>query len=672
MAHNNSSDEIEPQRIESEVGSVNRRTFLGAAAGTGASVTLSSLPNNTTSTSASSDPSPVNHPDAVPHPILENHSEWVELYYKAWEIAESKVQSGTDQNNFVDRYLDEGFNPHIFQWDTCFVMFFAKYANGFVPSIQSLDNFYRNQHENGAICREIRESDGSDFWSQNNPAYTNPPLFAWAEWDYYKYTGDDSRFDRVLPILDEYFHWCKRNRTIPNGMYWWNQLASGMDNSPRPALANEQVGGWIDYTAQQALAAYYIREMAEVACNETLKTKYDNEYQSLKALVNQLCWNESDGLYWDLFVSDGSASQVKTKTAACFWPMIARLTDDKKAKQLVSHLTNVTEFYRPNLFPTLAGDHPEYEWDGGYWRGGIWAPTNMMYVKGLQTMGYEDLATEAAMNHIEEMSQVYQNIQPHTIWENYAPEVDHQGEARPKFVGWSGNGAITFLLENVIGIRVNDPEETIEWRPTLVEQHGIKNLKLGDATVNLVAEARNPGETVNIQVETETSFTLIIHGETESYNHDLDAGTHEITVPPLQNIALPSDQAAIDITFAGKEAAAVQPGETVKARTTLSNMGVDPLKGVSFQIHAPTDWKVESSNTQSSNVAPRESVSDEWKITAPSDTAAKGDDEPVAAFSTYYLIAEATFSYYSSDESRRDSVVAVVPEDDIADLPGIV
>ncbi|RME02052.1 MAG: hypothetical protein D6814_00335, partial [Calditrichaeota bacterium] len=234
--------------------------------------------------------------EMLPRPILRQHPAWEALYWKAWDIALTKVQYGNQNNGFVESYIDEGFNPNIFQWDTCFMMLFARYAYKYLPTIVSLDNFYRKQHSDGAICREIRESDGSDFWPKSALHFTNPPLFAWAEWQHYLMTNDRSRLARVLPILDRYFHWCKQNRTRANGLYYWSNLASGMDNSPRP---ESRVDGWVDYTSQQALAAFYLAKMAEVTGDSALAQSYRREHETLKTLVNQLLWNEADGYYWD-------------------------------------------------------------------------------------------------------------------------------------------------------------------------------------------------------------------------------------------------------------------------------------------------------------------------------------------------------------------------------------
>jgi len=96
----------------------------------------------------------------LPHPFFAEKQYLAELYWKTWSLLEKHVKQGTPQNGFVARYLDEGFNENIYQWDTCFMTTFAMYGEGLFPAMESLDNFYGKQHEDGWMCRVYRESDG--------------------------------------------------------------------------------------------------------------------------------------------------------------------------------------------------------------------------------------------------------------------------------------------------------------------------------------------------------------------------------------------------------------------------------------------------------------------------------------------------------------------------------
>ncbi len=48
-----------------------------------------------------------NYRDLIPHPVIDNHPEWIELYDKAWELASQKVkiQDGIPQSPYMDEGL---------------------------------------------------------------------------------------------------------------------------------------------------------------------------------------------------------------------------------------------------------------------------------------------------------------------------------------------------------------------------------------------------------------------------------------------------------------------------------------------------------------------------------------------------------------------------------------
>ena len=101
-------------------------------------------------------------PDALPRPILDGREDWIELYYKAWDLAADNINFAKPGTGFVAEYMDEALTDNkIWQWDTLFITMFAKYSNGELPIMDGVDNFYRKQRSDGFICRELSENDGS-------------------------------------------------------------------------------------------------------------------------------------------------------------------------------------------------------------------------------------------------------------------------------------------------------------------------------------------------------------------------------------------------------------------------------------------------------------------------------------------------------------------------------
>ncbi len=105
----------------------------------------------------------------LPAPRFDDHPGYVDMYWKAWELAFRNFHEPAAGTGFVSAFIDAAFNQNIFAWDTCFMTLFTNTAHPLVPGIASLDNFYTRQHEDGEICREIDRSTGRDYEAWINP-----------------------------------------------------------------------------------------------------------------------------------------------------------------------------------------------------------------------------------------------------------------------------------------------------------------------------------------------------------------------------------------------------------------------------------------------------------------------------------------------------------------------
>jgi len=448
--------------------------------------------------------------DRIPTPIIDDNPGWINMYWKCWELALTKSKKPYPGSPFVSNYIDEAFCDNIFQWDTHFMLMFWNYIYYIFPAIESHDNFYASQHSDGFICREINEFTGEDFYydGKENNTLTNticPPLFPWVEYEYYKISGDDSRFARIFPVLEKYGEWIDNNRINPDtkhGLYWQTGLGSGMDNTPRSG------SGWICLSSQMAMFYLYLGKICE---HEKINQKAEQFYLRSKTIaekINRWMWDEADGMYYDV---DDAGQLVKVKTAASFWPMLAQICSEGQAARLVENLKDPQQFWRTIPFPTLSADHPDYHSKGNYWLGSVWAPTNYMIIKGLQNYGYHEFAAQAAEKYLQGMYHVFNKTG--TVWENYTPDSFEQGSiAKGDFVGWTGLGPISLLIENVLGIQLDALNNTIHWRLNRTDRHGIENLHFRDAVVTLIAEKRkNQNENVKIFAEANTKLKLKIY-----------------------------------------------------------------------------------------------------------------------------------------------------------------
>lgn len=484
----------------------------------------------------------------LPAPTLDARPELVNLYWQSWRMAFKNLSFGTKENNFVPAYMEEGYNEQIYQWDSIFMSMYGRYGGKNFPAMQTLDNFYAKQDPDGYIARIYSKTDGKKLVKpvDNDFTVTNPPLFAWSEWDYYRMTGDDSRLARVLPILEKYDAWIKKKQSSKSvkGMYWQTGYDSGMDNMPRP---NAELAGWVDMSLQQALAAKYLAFMAEKVGDKKKQKYWLAEFKERAEAVNRLAWNEKDGFYYDV---DKDGKQTGVKHIGAMWAMLSGVASPERAEKLQEHLRNPDEFYRKHLFPALSASDPGYTKEATYWRGGVWAPTNYMTIKGLKKFGNDEFAHEAALNHLTSMEKVYSSkidtdhVDPNeasddykTIWECYHPDqftpctrIDKK-YGRQDFAGWTALGPIALFIQEGVGLDIVGAENQVNWDLREPGRVGIANMELRQDNIFSVMASPEENGTRSISVSAQKPFTLSVKVGEKIHRYAVKAGSSTISVP---------------------------------------------------------------------------------------------------------------------------------------------
>lgn len=466
----------------------------------------------------------------LPKPYWQGRDDVIDCYWKAWELTFRNLKQPEPDSGFTANYIDTAFNGCIFFYDTTFILMFANYAKHVFPFQRTLDNFYAKQHADGFICRELTGLEGRDRFHRYDPSATGPNIMPWAEWEYYTATRDVERIRQVFPALVSFHRWFRKYRTWPNGAYWATGWSSGFDNHPRhmgnvteeDELYHHGHLTWVDTCIQQIFTARILVRMAETIGREDEVGDMKYEIERLTAFVNENMWDDQSAFYYDLH-PDQSRSTMKSVGA--YWSLLADIVPESNMQRFIDHLENPAEFNRPHRIPALSADHPRYREDGDYWNGGVWTPTNYMVMKGLAANGFDRLAYEIGLNHLDNVVRVFN--QTGTIWENYAPEIESPGTpARPDFVGWGGLPAIAVLMEYVFGIRPNVADNRIVWHVNLLEEHGVRQYPFDtDGFLDLNCAARTTADekpiitaTGNKAVEIEIKWQggtemLTVHGQ---------------------------------------------------------------------------------------------------------------------------------------------------------------
>ena len=317
------------------------------------------------------------------------------------------------------------------QWDSSFILMFARYGSRAFAFQRTLDNLYCKQHVDGFISREIHESDGRDQFHRHDPISTGPNVLAWCEWEHYCNFADKARLRRVFPVLLGYHEWMRKHRTWPDGSYHSCGLACGMDNQPRVlpgdnALTDHSWTAWVDATAQALLSARILVLMFEEL---GAPGRYADHIHACRAEVGRLAtymqehmWNAETQSYADRRLQSSVIPALSsTRTIGSYWALLAGIVPEARLAPFVAALDDVTLFNRPVRVPSLAARDPHYRSDGGYWLGGVWAPTTYMVLRGLTLTKQSDLAADIGANYHDSVVKIFQNTG--SIWENVAPEL---------------------------------------------------------------------------------------------------------------------------------------------------------------------------------------------------------------------------------------------------------
>jgi neutral trehalase len=440
--------------------------------------------------------------------------DFVDIYDQTWAWMQDSWHKGTTRNKLQPRYFNHPGNLTINQFEACFSTFFLVYSNRIYPAAPQLDNFYGKQEADGAIRWQYSLRDGKPVFHRDNPEGVAPPLFSWAEYNMYHKVGNKKRIKDIMPHLERYFSWLENTFKKENGLYAVPLAATMMQNSPRKYVKYP-----VDFNTQQALNALYMAELGDILNDKEISFRYKRQYFSLKSRINNMMWNEEDGIYYDL---DKNEEHVPVKSIASLWPLLAELPNDAKAEKLIDHLKNPETFGAENPFPTLAINEPEFSDKGMGFRGSVYPPFTFMVIKGLEKYAQYELARECAIRHLYYMLDTLhpEGKEKGGVWEAYAPRKDGPAQwlgkrdyPREMFVTYAALSTIALMIENVLGLYVSLPRKTVDWIVPTLEIMGIENLSLKRNMITILSNKSGRGWEIRLESEKLYYFTIDILGK---------------------------------------------------------------------------------------------------------------------------------------------------------------
>lgn len=219
-------------------------------------------------------------------------------------------------------------------------------------------------------------------------------------------------FDKFLKFVDYYYN----NQRHESGLYFWiNDCAIGVDNDPstyyRPAKSSASI--YLNCLMYKELEAVcYLGKLLGIDV-----VKYEQEAQNLKKAMQELCFDEKDGMYYsaDLNLLPIDPNNILHSGAPRHWStLIQRIgcwsgfmalwagiaTPEQAERMVKENLLDEKAFWAPYGVRTLSKYEKMYSikktGNPSCWLGPIWGISNYMVFDGLVKYGFVKEAKELA------------------------------------------------------------------------------------------------------------------------------------------------------------------------------------------------------------------------------------------------------------------------------------
>jgi neutral trehalase len=441
--------------------------------------------------------------------------DFVDIYDRTWAWIQDYWTTGDDSEAIEGRFFASPGSTTIKQLDAIFSSFFLVYSNRIYQASPSLDVFYERQESSGAIRGAYSLDTGLPAVCAGNPEALGLPLFAWAEFNLYHKSANKKRVKDVIPILHRYTEWIDSLYKQENGLYRVPLEALEMGNAPREGTEYP-----VDFNTCMAVNALYISALADILNDKETSFQYKRRYFSLKTRINTLMWNDEDGFYYDI---NGDEGQIRVKTLAGYWPLLAEISNDEKADRIISKLQDPKVFGSPHPFPSLALDEAAFDEHGGGFRGSVFPHLTFMVIKGLEKYQRWELARECAIRHLYFMLDSMNPDGSHhkgKLWEAYLPLKEgpaqwpeNPGFPRAQHLACGALSTICLTIENVVGLFISLPRKTVDWIIPNLEVMGIENLSLKKNMITILSNKSGRGWEIHMESEKLYYFTINILGK---------------------------------------------------------------------------------------------------------------------------------------------------------------
>ena len=349
---------------------------------------------------------------------------------------------------------------------------------------------------------------------------------------------DDGVRRLAFEVLGKYLNWWLSpvKRDAKTGL-----ITYAFEESLAEPVDTPQTIAPVDLQVAVALGCVYVAELAKIVGEPNESTRCQIAFEDLKHSINQYCWDEQDGAYYNFNVK--TMTRSKRLIVSTFDPLRLGIAGEKRAPRLLKKLTDPALFnwgVRP--LTSLAKTEPDYveaagPYDGRAWLGDIWTMRNLPVIFGLRDCGQNELAGRLAWDTIKAFNANYCE---------YLTPTKGKGEGVARY-GWSASQYIQTVIEHVFGIDYDAVTKRLTIAPLLASELrssriSIEALRLPtaeDTRLSVVITPRDKGSTeITVTAQPVPKDVSLVVG--------LDGETREMPLSATQQVLLspPQDRSA--------------------------------------------------------------------------------------------------------------------------------
>ncbi len=249
---------------------------------------------------------------------------------------------------------------------------------------------------------------------KHNFRNTKPPLSAWSVWKVFEQDHDTVFLaEMYLQMIRQHEWWYKFRDHDGDGLCEYGSTdgsliaakwESGMDNAVRfdeSTILKNSEGAYsleqesIDLNSFLFMEKNYLAMISRALMQEEDADRFRFDADSLGQRIREEFFDPETGWFYDKTI-DGS-SLIRVKGSEGWSALFTGVASQEQADLMIQNMMDPAQFWTSVPFQTLSADHPEFEPDGGYWRGPNWLDQSYFAIMGLEKYGYQLEADSARM-----------------------------------------------------------------------------------------------------------------------------------------------------------------------------------------------------------------------------------------------------------------------------------